>query len=72
MRRQLYRYSLRLGTASDGLFRQRMRLSIFLRDNRHGVSIVRAGDSHSKWWFTWANGLLTKRKRTGSFRLPKA
>jgi hypothetical protein len=65
MRRQLYRYSLRLGTASDGLFRQRMRLSIFLRDNCHGVSVVRAGDGHS-------NGGLhgqmdSGRKRTGSF-----
>jgi len=47
MCRQLYRYSLRLDAAIDGLFCQGMRLSIFLQDNYHGVSVVRPGDSHS-------------------------
>jgi hypothetical protein len=47
MCRQLYRYSLRPGTAIDDLFRQGMRLSIFLQDNCHGVSVVRPSDSRS-------------------------
>ena len=71
MCRQLYRYSLRPGTAIDGLFRQGMRLSIFLQDNCHGVSVVRPSDSRSNGGYM-GQWTLTKRKRTGSFRLPKA
>ena len=43
--RELYRYSLRLNAANDRLFRQRMRLSVFLQDNCQGVSTVRPGNS---------------------------
>ena len=44
---ELYRYSLCLDVAIDGLFRQRMRPSVFLQDNCHGISVVRAGDRRS-------------------------
>ena len=34
--RELYRDSLRLDAANDRLFRQRVRLSVFLQDNCQG------------------------------------
>ena len=63
--RELYRYSLRLDAANDRLFRQRVRLSVFLQDNCQGVSVGRGGDcrSNSSYIGPWIH---TKSEASGA------